>query len=148
MHQVRGQTLPSQAPPPSNETTTLAENIQDAIESSRSSSSLSLCTTNQRRFRQRLAYFALPLRELDANRIRAVGTLPEDRVEGHAARGQPLQPHEEALGVIRPPALGVVAHTIGDGALLFFCPSASASYARLGRSIPRRLLSNTHETSA
>lgn len=64
----------------------------------------------------------LPLRQLDADWVGAVGALPEDRVERDAARGQTLQPHEEALGVVRPPTLGVVANAVGDGALLLPSP--------------------------
>lgn len=65
----------------------------------------------------------LPLRKPDADRIGAVGALAEDRVKRHPTRGQSLQPREQALGMVRPSAFWVVAHSVGDSARVFCAPS-------------------------
>lgn len=66
--------------------------------------------------------FRLTLGKPNADRVGAVRALPEDRVEGHSTRGQPLQPREQALGVVRSPAFGIVAHSVGDSARFFHAP--------------------------
>ena len=55
-------------------------------------------------------------REFDADGVGAVGALAEDCIERHSAGRQPLQPDEQALGMVRTPALRVVADSVWNGA--------------------------------
>lgn len=69
-----------------------------------------------------------PLGKPHADGIGAVGTLPEDGVEGHSAGGQALEPGEKALGMIGPAALGVVADPVR------YRPALLSSRSRSSRS--------------